>query len=92
MYCLIHGDLAGLKQLGPAKRMALAESRQNGFRSAMHPLRNTVALRVVQCSVEQGYVLPITELLELLTSELSSIVQDFAPWCPVVGDVLPQSI
>ncbi len=58
----------------------------------MHPLRDTIALRVVRCRVEQGYVPLITELLELLTGELSSVVQDYGPWCPVVGDILPRSV
>ncbi len=89
MYGLVYGDLTGLKQLGPAKRVALTEGREARLEGPMHSLRDAVTLGVVRGGIVESDVMLVAELLKVSPGELASVVHYDASRGPVVCQVLP---
>lgn len=49
MYCLVHDDLTGLKELGLSEgAAALAVSGEDRLEGSVHPIRDAVALGVIR--------------------------------------------
>lgn len=88
MYGQIHVRLTLTEKGRPPQRVTLAHLGQHGFKGSMHPLDESVRLRMVGGGVQQLDTMKVSPRPQFSSRELQCVVTQDGVWSAKVRDVL----